>query len=116
MARAAVLAAIMVVLAFAATVPSVRANAQLCNPGLTPATPTNVRVKSNIWNGKSAGEFFFGVWAEVVEAERSLTTPAPGPTARRRARARASRFVEPARPRMRLDPGVLALSLWPNRG
>lgn len=27
---------------------------QLCNPGLTPATPKNVRVKNNVYNGKNA--------------------------------------------------------------
>lgn len=53
--RAAALLALAAVVACAACVSPAAAIAQLCNPGLTPAQPTNVRTKSNVYNGKSAG-------------------------------------------------------------
>jgi hypothetical protein len=59
MARAAAIVALVAAVAFAAAIAPAQANAQLCTPGLTPAQPTNVRVKSNVWNGKNAGEFWF---------------------------------------------------------
>lgn len=55
MARTAVALALVAVVALA-VVGSAEAMAQLCNPGLTPAAPKNVKVLSNVWNGKYAGE------------------------------------------------------------
>jgi len=54
MARAAVAAALAAVVALSVA-GSASGMAQLCNPGLTPAAPRNVRIRSNVFNGKNAG-------------------------------------------------------------
>lgn len=84
MARAALVAALVAAVAFAAAVSPASANAQLCNPGLTPAQPTNVRVKSNVWNGKNAGAWLFFLSgacplgkSRVVAPKLAVSTAAP---------------------------------------
>lgn len=100
MARTAIVAALVAVLAIAANVRPAAANAQVCNPGLTPATPTNVRVKSNVWNGKNAGEFWGRGRAKktilVSSGGGKRLTTAPAPACRAPVGAPAAR----ARPRI----------------